>query len=94
MIAKTKADVIVIGGIWTNLCPHGYTLDCCNGGCTNANECAAEHLTGTICVLRHSEKTGSKHGGFYRGDFVRWEGNFDALITAGKDPRVAWPFDQ
>ena len=96
MIARTIFDVIKIGGVWVNLCPHGHTLDCCNSpeceALAESKECSAKHCTGVVCV--RDDKHERVHVGKFGAVSVWWHHDDGALglqDERGGHPTFEWP---
>lgn len=94
-IARTISEVIKIGGVWINLCPHGYTLDCCNvETCMKAfvgQTCDAIHETSIQCKLT---KCSGLHVAWFGRTMASWRGENDALhgYRNGQHlPTTEWP---
>lgn len=101
MIARTVSDVIKVGGVWINLCPHGYTIDCCNSpeceviaepATITRSACGAEHCTGVACL--RDDKHKHAHIGRFGAVLVWWHYNDGALglqDERGGHPIFEWP---
>jgi len=101
MTARSISDVIKVGGVWINLCPHGHTLDCCNSPECEAlvepatitrSACGAEHCTGVVCL--RDDKHEHAHVGRFGAVLVWWHYDDGALglqNERGGHPIFEWP---